>query len=61
MIQQIEIEGKLYKVTDEESISTTEELIFEIKNNSLPTEYVVGMFDDLLGYPIQKVWKIIDK
>jgi hypothetical protein len=50
-----------YKVTDEETIDANEELIFEYNNNDeIGDQYCVAMFDDMLGYPIKKVWKIIE-
>lgn len=61
MVTTININGKDYIVTDEESIDSTEELIFEIKNyNDKESKFVVGCFDDLLGSPIKKVWKILE-
>ena len=60
MITTINIEGKEYKITDEKTIESTEELIFELRSYSdKETKFVVGCFDDLLGSPIKKVWKII--
>jgi hypothetical protein len=44
-----------YKITDEEEFDDPEEeVIFEIDG-----KFVLGMFDDMLGTPIDKVWKII--
>jgi hypothetical protein len=60
MITTINIEAKDYKVTDEEQIQSTEELIFELRGYSdKESRFVIGCFDDLLGSPIKKVWKII--
>ena len=60
MITKINIDGKEYKITDEETIESTEELIFELRSYSdKETKFVVGCFVDLLGSPIKKVWKII--
>lgn len=51
-----------YMVTDEERIDQTDELIFEIRERrDSEHTFVVGMWDDLLGTPIQKVWKILGK
>ena len=51
-----------YSVTDEETIHQGDELIFEIKiNRSSDATFVVGLWEDLLGLPIQKVWKILSK
>jgi len=60
MITTINIEGKEYKITDEQTIESTEELVFELRSYSdKETKFAVGCFDDLLGSPIKKVWKII--
>jgi hypothetical protein len=48
-----------YTVTDDEIIHAKDELIFELNVNGR-ISYVRGMFDDLLGSPIQKVWKILE-
>ena len=38
-----------------------EELVFELRNYSdKENTFVIGCFDDLLGSPIKKVWKIIE-
>ena len=51
-----------YSVTDEETIHQGDELIFEIKiNRSSDATFVVGLWEDLLGLPIQKVWRILSK
>jgi hypothetical protein len=60
MITKINIDGKEYEITDEQTIESTEELIFELRSYSdKDTKFVVGCFDDLLGSPIKKVWKIL--
>lgn len=60
MVKTIDIDGKEYNITDEEQIQSTEELIFELRSYSdKDNKFVVGCFDDLLGSPIKKVWKII--
>ncbi len=60
MEKTIDIDGKEYNITDEEQIQSTEELIFELRSYSdKDNKFVVGCFDDLLGSPIKKVWKII--
>lgn len=60
MITTIKIGKKEYKVTDEETMCKEDELIFEIRNrNSEDNTYVLGMWEDLLGAPIKKIWKII--
>ena len=60
MTQIISIDGKDYNVTDEEQIHSDEILIFEIRNYSdKVSKFVLGNFDELLGSPIKKVWKIL--
>jgi hypothetical protein len=55
MIIKVNIDDQEYNLTDEEEFDgISEEIVFEIDG-----EFVVGMFDDLLGAPIDKVWKII--
>lgn len=62
MEKNITIDEMDYMVTDEERISQTDELIFEIRERrDMEHTFVVGMWDDLLGSPIQKVWKILGK
>ena len=51
-----------YFVSDEETIHQEDELIFELKiRRDADATFVVGLWDDLLGSPIQKVWKILKK
>jgi hypothetical protein len=60
MTKTITIEGKEYNITDEQTIHSGEELVFEIRNyRDEKSEFVIGNFDDLLGSPIKKVWKIL--
>ena len=62
MTKIISIDGKDYNVTDEEQIHSDEILIFEIRNYSdKDSKYAIGHFDDLLGSPIKKVWKILQE
>jgi hypothetical protein len=56
MIKYIKIDDKLFTVTNEEMISATEELVFEMNDGT----YEIALFDDLLGHPIRNVWKILD-
>jgi hypothetical protein len=61
MTKIINVDGMDYKVSDRESIKIDDELIFEIKNDDdVESKFVIAMFDDMLGLPIKKVWKIID-
>jgi len=51
-----------YLVTDEETITKEDEMIFEVRNRrESDSTFVIGMWDDLLGSPIQKIWKIVSK
>jgi hypothetical protein len=62
MEKNITINEMDYMVTDEERIDQSDELIFEIiERRDSERTYVIGMWDDLLGSPIQKVWKILGK
>jgi hypothetical protein len=62
MKKTINIEGKDYTITDEQTIHQGEVLVFEIRNYSdKDSKYAVGHFDDLLGSPIKKVWKILQE
>ncbi len=62
MKQTITVKDMDYLVTDEETITTEDEMIFEIRNRrETDSTYVIGMWDDLLGSPIKKIWKIISK
>jgi hypothetical protein len=61
MIKTINIEGKDYTITDEQKIHQGEVLVFEIRNyKDEDSRFVIGHFDDLLGSPIKKVWKILE-
>jgi hypothetical protein len=62
MEKNITINEMDYMVTDEERIDQTDELIFEIRERrDSEHTFVIGMWDDLLGSPIQKVWKILGR
>jgi hypothetical protein len=62
MTQTITVKDMDYLVTDEETITTEDEMIFEIRNRrETDSTYVIGMWDDLLGSPIKKIWKIVSK
>lgn len=62
MEKKITINDMDYMVTDEERINQSDELIFEIRERrDMEHTFVVGLWDDLLGTPIQKVWKILGK
>ena len=51
-----------YLVTDEETITQEDEMIFEVRNRKEnDSTYVVGAWEDLLAAPIQKIWKIVSK
>jgi hypothetical protein len=62
MKQTITVKDMDYLVTDEETITKEDEMIFEIRNRrETDSSYVIGMWDDLLGSPIKKIWKIVSK
>lgn len=60
MTKTITIEGENYTITDEQTIHSGEMLVFEIRNyKDEDSKFTIGHFDDLLGSPIKKVWKIL--
>jgi hypothetical protein len=59
MEKTIIINNEVYLVTDDQMIEIDEELVFEIKTDKIDSIYIIGLFDDLLGSPIKKVWKIL--
>jgi hypothetical protein len=62
MKQTITIKELDYLVTDEETITKEDEMIFEVRRRKeSDATFVVGQWDDLLGSPIQKVWKVVSK
>ena len=62
MKQTITIKELDYLVTDEETITKEDEMIFEVRRRKeSDATFVVGQWDDLLGSPIQKVWKVNSK
>jgi hypothetical protein len=56
MVKSIKIKDRIYKLTNEQIITATEELVFEFNDGT----YEIALFDDLLGHPIRNVWKILD-
>lgn len=62
MKQTITVKDMDYLVTDEETITKEDEMIFEVRNRrETDSTYAIGMWDDLLGSPIKKIWKIVSK
>lgn len=61
MTKQVNIQGVSYTVVDDEFIGLNEDLVFEIKpdRNGETTIHVIGKWNDMLGNPIKKVWKIV--
>jgi hypothetical protein len=60
MNKTVNIGNKQYVIADNQEIDDIdEEIVFELLIPEDGTVYVVGVFDDLLGQPIKKVWKII--
>ena len=60
MTKQVNIQGVSYTVVDDEFIGLNEDLVFEIKpdRNEETTIHVIGKWNDMLGSPVKKVWKI---
>ena len=62
MKQTLTVKDMDYLVTDEETITQEDEMIFEVRNRKEnDSTYVVGAWEDLLAAPIQKIWKIVSK
>ena len=61
MTKQVNIQGVTYTVVDDEFIGLSEDLVFEIKpdRNEETTIHVISKWNDMLGSPIKKVWKIV--
>jgi len=61
MTKEVNIYGKKYTVVDDQFIGLNEDLVFEIKpdRNEETTIHVIGKWNDMLGSPIKKVWKIV--
>lgn len=61
MTKQVNIQGVSYTVVDDEFIGLNEDLVFELKldRNEETTIHVIGKWNDMLGSPIKKVWKIV--
>lgn len=58
MIKDVIVKETVYTITDEERYSVEEELVFEIRQGS-KYEFIIGMWNDILGLPVRKVWKIV--
>ena len=58
MVKKLIIDDVDYDVTNEEIISSYEELIFEISDDNGRITFVKALFDDTLGLPIINIWKI---
>lgn len=61
MTKEVNIQGKKYTVVDDQFIGLNEDLVFELKldRNEETTIHVIGMWNDMLGSPVKKVWKIV--
>lgn len=56
----VTIGDKQYVIVDNQEIDDIdEEIMFELSIPEAGTVYVVGMFNDFVGQPIKKVYKII--
>lgn len=58
MMKEIVINEQIYLITDEEKYCVDSELAFEIREG-MGYSFVVGMWNDILGLPVRKVWKIV--
>ena len=61
MTKEVNIQGKKYMVVDDQFIGLNEDLVFELKldRNEETTIQVIGTWNDMLGSPVKKVWKIV--
>ncbi len=61
MTKEVNIQGKKYTVVDDQFIGLSEDLVFELKldRNEETTIHVIGTWNDMLGSPVKKVWKIV--
>lgn len=60
MTKQVLIGEVLYDLTDEGTYSAEEEVVFEIRQRPQSANtFVVGLWDDFLGQPVRKVWRIV--
>lgn len=61
MTKEVNIQGKKYTVVDDQFIGLNEDLVFELKldRNEETTIHVIGVWNDMLGSPVKKVWKIV--
>ena len=61
MTKEVNIQGKKYMVVDDQFIGLNEDLVFELKldRNEETTIHVIGTWNDMLGSPVKKVWKIV--
>lgn len=56
----ITLDDMVYEITDQKNYAKDEELLFEIKTEQ-GLSYVVGLWDDLLGAPVRRIWKVVGK
>jgi hypothetical protein len=54
----IKLEDVSYQVTDEGEYNPNEQLLFEISHKGDYT-YTIGLWRDILGAPVRKIWKIV--
>lgn len=59
MTKQVTIDETVYTITDQGKYPVEEELVFEIRQGNKYV-FVAGMWDEILGLPVRKVWKIVD-
>ena len=56
----VTVDGITYEVTDEGKYEPEKEMLFEIYEQGKYT-YAIGLYDDLLGKPVRKIWRIVGK
>jgi len=58
MAKTITVDKVTYEVLEESNYPRDEKLIFQLRKNN-KYEYVLGLWNEMLGQPVRKVWKIV--
>lgn len=58
MAKTIIVDKVTYEVLEESNYPRDEKLIFQLRKNN-KYEYVLGLWNEMLGQPVRKVWKIV--
>jgi len=58
MAKTITVDKVIYEVLEESNYPRDEKLIFQLRKNN-KYEYVLGLWNEMLGQPVRKVWKIV--